>query len=158
MSNCITIYTDASFCPRTKVAGWAAWVKCDNNQAFTYSGILKRATCCTVAEMMAIANAIWMVIRKHYQKGKMLVVVTDSKTCKRCIENKKSINPSIQAAIDYLLNILPEDCQLKVNKVKAHSANDGKRSYVNSLVDGLAKAQMRQARAYLEREEICQSI
>ena len=59
MSKCITLFTDAGFCPNTNIGTWAAWAKFDNNQTMRFSGVLKGfVQNSDVAELRAMANGI----------------------------------------------------------------------------------------------------
>lgn len=163
--SCITIYTDASVCLQTKAAGWACWVKNGINKATILSGKFKNPIKCpTEAELMAIVNALVAVKKLHEPKNNILIIVTDSLSAQRYISHVQSFvsnkkltrsqrDKNIRRPQNHLwdlaimaIQIVPEGCYLKVNKVKAHSKKDGVRSYVNDLVDKAAKQKMREAR------------
>lgn len=58
----ITLFTDASYCSRTKIAAYAAWAKVDG-RTLRRSGVLKQpAANSTLAETMALVNGIHLVI------------------------------------------------------------------------------------------------
>jgi len=155
MANVITIYTDASHCEKTQTGGWACWIKYSKFETINASGFFKdKCFDSTEAEMKAIANAISIVTKRLKPKDTIIVVVTDSamgmayiktgvkKPGKKYVENwakKTAIADSIKRAV-------PSCCELRVNKVKAHSKEDGKRSYVNNLVDKAAYKKLQEAR------------
>lgn len=156
MPDCITIYTDASHCCKTKTGGWACWVKVSKYETFQSSGFFKTPVYdSTDAELRAIANALSCVIKTLDVKGKILVVVTDSSMAidyiklnvKRPRRGRLKEGRRLRSSIATLINgMIPKDCQLKLNKVKAHSKSDGARSYVNDIVDKAARKTMREGR------------
>jgi ribonuclease HI len=100
----------------------------------------------TEAELMAIANAVYVVSRKLVIKNKIIVVVTDSQAAIQFLTKQVSYkslnnNPSY-AEICKQIRILANGATLRLKKVKAHSYKDGVRSYVNRLVDTAAKEKM----------------
>ena len=62
------------------------------------------------------------------------------------MKTKTTKNITIQLVFDYIKKIIPQDCQLRVNKVKAHTGERDARSYVNYLVDKAARIKMKEAR------------
>lgn len=160
MSGCITIYTDASVCPKSKTGGWACWVKFGKFETLQASGFFKEA--CddsTDAELRAIANALTVVVRRLRPTDAILVVVTDSLQAQMRIQGKikqpnkgnhrKEKFAAFQSVVDHILALIPDGCELRVNKVKAHARHDGARSYVNNLVDKAARKEMRRKRNQL---------
>lgn len=150
MQHCITIYTDASVCPETQGGGWACWIKAAPGETHLASGIFKTPVkSSTEAELRAIANGLVVANKVFDTKDKTIVVVTDSQESIDFINGKiagggkKAVNPQIAQQIKELI---PANSELRVNKVKAHSNKDGKRSFVNNLVDRAARAEMRKGR------------
>lgn len=160
MSNCITIYTDASVCSETKTGGWACWIKSSPGETALFSGAFKMPVAESGdAELRAIANALFAANKTFSPKDKIIVVVTDCAHAIKYIEyartrsthkpgfKRKGINEGHFRLAKMVLDEIPAGCELRVNKVKAHSSKDGKRSYVNSVVDKESRAAMRKARA-----------
>lgn len=162
MSNCITIYTDASWCYETKAGGWGCWIKSGPGQSSTHSGQFKKLIANNnLGEFMAVANAISVAKKLYDMNQKILVVVTDSQSVIDYIElarkhktvpnritkkGNKSPRTRVPELFDLaktILAMIPMGCELRVNKVKAHSSKDGKRSYVNKVVDNAAKSKMK---------------
>lgn len=153
--SCITIYTDASLCPDTSAGGWACWVRFGKFETMQLSGFFKEETRdSTEAELKAIANAISVVIRRLQPKEKIIVVVTDSamaiayiKTGVKKPRHKHLAGWQRRTAIAERINhMIPKGCELRVNKVQGHSKTDGKRSYVNNVVDKAAYKKLQEAR------------
>ena len=164
MSRCITIYTDASVCPKTGAGGWAAWIKTAPGETALHSGAFKtRVTNSTDAEMRAIANALAIVKKLYDTKDCIIVVVTDSQQAigtidivrfgdkkplsKKTKRNRKKRGIPFKALADSIVENQPPCIELRLNWVKGHNGNkDGARSYVNRLVDNASRKKMREAR------------
>lgn len=153
---CITIYTDASVCNSSKAGGWACWVKYGRGNTFIASGSFKADVGdSTDAELRAIANSLSVVIGRLRPSNSVFVIVTDSKmsigyitgaikkpgkgTDKEKFKTKHAIACKIR-------EMVPSDCEIRMRKVKSHSDKDGARSYVNNLVDHVARQEMRKKR------------
>lgn len=155
MRHCVTIYTDASVCMDTGVAAYAVWAKDSDSLSLQKAGAFKQSMrCSTYAALCAIANGVALVLHalKNRYAGRdvLLVIVTDSEGAKIAIDKYRgaaaTISTNQRRVVDAIFDSLPNNVSLKVNKVKAHSTRDGKRSYVNSVVDRECRTVMRAAR------------
>ena len=158
--NCITIYTDASWCQETKIGAWGCWIKYGPGSTINVSSAFKKvAHNSLLAELWAIANSISVALKNAPdQEYTHLIVVTDCQGAQQYIERaklrsnhlpgmgKKRLDKECLESAKCILNLIPDGLELRANKVKAHSNKDGKRSYINNLVDRAAKAKMRAAR------------
>lgn len=148
MVSFITVYTDASVDSEKELAGLGCWIKYGNNQTIKHSGIIRNGTkCSTTAELMAIANAIFVTKQKVKYNDAILVVVTDSQNAINYIKTKHDKRMDWMEIADLIRNSTPPGWKLCVKKVKAHSYHDGARSYINNVVDGLARNKLFEARA-----------
>lgn len=61
----ITIFADASFCPKTRAAGWGAWAKRDGWQAGRFFGgpLRRELASANQAELCALASVVWQLER-----------------------------------------------------------------------------------------------
>lgn len=108
--------------------------------------------CSTEAELMAIANGLHMA--KKITDNAMFVFVTDSFQAINFIERARIDNSTklkrrgkiLFNLAKRILNDVPACCELRVNKVRAHTKGNDKRSYVNDLVDKAARKAMREKR------------
>ncbi|HUB14457.1 MAG TPA: RNase H family protein [Acetobacteraceae bacterium] len=58
----ITVFTDASYCSRSRVGAYAAWAKADG-RTVRHSGVLKqKVASSTLAETMALVNGIFVAL------------------------------------------------------------------------------------------------
>lgn len=125
---------------------------------------------CNHAELMAISNALTVANKLYEMANKTIVVVTDSQSAIDYVElarehktlphritrkgNKSpwTRSPELFALAKFALDLIPASCTLRINKLAAHSKADGKRSYVNNLVDRAAKAKMKEKRQQSGKE------
>lgn len=162
MRNCITIFTDASLCTSTGAAGWGAWVKYGDGKTLQFSGAMKDTVKTSdEAELKAIVNALYMVTKHLFiAPGTLIAIITDSASAIVAIEKYHQRRNGIRKRdfdrIKHLHDIAgqihslcPSGCELSIRKVKAHvkKANQDNRTYVNCLVDRLAKEQMLKKRS-----------
>jgi ribonuclease HI len=152
----ITIYTDAGFCYKTQIASWACFIKTDGFN-HSHDGVIKENCKNPLqAEIKAIGNAIFIAGKlisgiNNYH----LVVVTDSQASIDYFENKvkrKFNNDAYKITdnkqtLDLVASIKSRiTSSVSFKKVKAHSNNDGKRSYINSKVDAACKINLAKAK------------
>ena len=151
--NCITINTDASFCPDTKAGGYAFTIVCDLFKIYKsgkFKNIVKGST---DAEMMCIANALsTLAAQKEVMQSKFLVINTDSKGSIKQIRHQET-------KLGRQVNILWGKCIQKMGSsnnefrhVKAHSGQNYSRSKVNEWCDFEAKKWMKVMRSEIRRK------
>ena len=144
----ITTYTDASFCPNSKVGGWAAYIRTDTG-AQEYSGTLQQSKSATEAEIKAACNALAHAIKLVTKDDDFVIVlVTDCLEVQKIINQKRMFGHANPCSkwISTFFSKTPPNVTIRAKKVKAHSNHDGARSWVNNRVDELAKIQMRSIR------------
>lgn len=74
--NRVTVFSDASFCARTKAAGWGCWVKGDKRASITDGGPLTAPMrTSTDAEAAALANALWTARKYGFLTPDTLVML-----------------------------------------------------------------------------------
>lgn len=137
----VTVYTDASYCPKTKAGGWACWIRYEQNR-LEFNGPLKElAHDSTDAELRAIANALVMALKYAGEGVRYFVIVTDSQLSIDAMTGKLGRTSKTKKYYDIaqiITGMIPDGCKVKFNKVKAHSNHDGARSYINKIVDKAA--------------------
>lgn len=83
----VTLITDASFCPETKAAGWAAWVGSHRGHARKSGIIPTRVGNNNEAEMRAIVFGLRFALEQRILfKGDGLIVKTDSHHARHKLE------------------------------------------------------------------------
>jgi ribonuclease HI len=154
----ITMFTDASYCEKTKLAGFAVWAKC-NGQTIRHAGVLREPVSDSgMAELQALVNGFAVV----------------------CSALKPDPNAFIIAQSDCLLAIYALDNRLRRQKaitryagpvrlfkelknvhkfrtdfrhVRGHQGNVSKRNAVNEWVDRAARKALHEARAALVQQQ-----
>lgn len=144
----LTIYTDASYCHDTRVAGWGAWMR-DSNKTYSCGGVFKcKFDSSNKAELYAIIEAIKHAHAIDWLKtASLIVIVTDSQYAKGVIDGTIVRGTETQALLRDIFGLMKVcSCRWKVNWVKGHSNNDGARSWVNQQCDRIARKHMQEAR------------
>lgn len=128
-----TVNTDASFCPRTKSAGWAVWISIDGGMKVKKSGMFKeRPKNSTEAELWAIFNGIWLAA----QCGVTSILVQND--CKAALAH--TMRDTMQTR--ELHKSLPRSVNIRTKHVKAHTDTASPRTWVNDWCDAEAKKWM----------------
>lgn len=146
----VTIITDASWCPTTKVAGYGFWVACERGRRRGGGTIKTLVPSSMAAEMMAMVNGLCQGMRLGIiASGDALLIQTD---CQAAIDTfSKFRNPSdnVEAQVVAHMEELCRTGSLTVEyrHVKGHTAGRTPRTYVNNYCDAEAKKYMRARRA-----------
>lgn len=132
-----TVNTDASFCPHTKAAGWAAWISIDGGIKIKKSGMFKeRPRTSTEAELWAIFNGVWLAAQAGVTS---LLVQSDCKTALAHVGRDTMQTRQLHKS-------LPRVVSITTKHVKAHRDTDTARTWVNDWCDTEAKKWMRYQR------------
>lgn len=157
MTNICTINTDASYHPDHKIGAFAFWIVYQG-QRLIQSGPLKKPNGPNDAECMAIANALYALLKTDAFKGiKMVIVNTDSKNAIRSIRDGgacKGAETSIKKAKE-IIKLLRKKYDTPPDKsrrmpfidfrhVKGHTKGETARLWVNNWLDRAAKTAMRE--------------
>jgi len=144
-----TVITDASFCPKTTAAGWAAWIRIDGtpHPIRRYGAFKEPVKSSRDAEMLAAINGLFIakslgVTRALIQTDCLAVVhMFDGTTVNKQI--KDTFNRARAKA-----NVL--GIRASAKHVRGHSTDTASRSWVNRWCDEMAGREMRIQRAALE--------
>lgn len=149
-SRIVSVFSDASFDGKLKVAGWGGWAKSDRGTEVSGGPFNKYVPTVGDAEYMAMVNTIWMAANtKILWEGTRVIAQTDNMTVVTMItrfvegEGHCSFDTGpLQELIDKI------GFTLEVRHVKGHvkGAARAKRHHVNNRVDGIAKEGLREAR------------
>lgn len=147
----VTVFTDASFCHKTKAAGFAVWIK---TAAVTlrHAGAFKIAIASAgEAETAALGNGICAAMtRLDLQEGDMIVAASDCLHAISIIEGraKKPGTEMLKVREHVRKEVAARGVNLRLKHVKAHQGKEaGPRHAVNEWCDGAAKAVMRKRRS-----------
>lgn len=134
-----TVITDASFCPNSKAAGWAAWVTVNPPQGQVYrvkrsGNFHRKIRNATEAEKYAAFNGIWLA----YQEGcRRILAQTD------CLS---VVQEGWRAGYPYIAETHWPDAEIEWRHVKGHTRHEQARYFVNRWCDTEAKAMMNKQR------------
>ena len=134
-----TIVTDASFCAKTNVAGWACWVVYDGQREKRYGAFKGIVQHSGHAEIKAILNGLY--IAKQLHDPQHYHVVSD---CLNAMDNLKIGREKVWRR--KMLEIIGES-NITFKHVKAHTNVQDARSFVNRWCDEHAKKSMKEKRA-----------
>lgn len=146
----LTVNTDASFCGKTKAAGFAYYIRCGNFFA-KGGGAFKKLKPSTPheAELFAIGNAIAICLATDgIGKVSNIVINTD---CKSLIYKLKTGSGGENFKMVYnlikKLQAKTKSSRIMIRHVESHSGIDDKKSHVNEWCDKEAKLHMRKERS-----------
>lgn len=152
----ITVLADASHCPDTKAGGYGYWIASARGKQGG-SGILKgRITSSTLAEIMAIANAIYHGIKIGLICGNdILLVQTDCESAIFALSLKRKGSEEEQKVIEYVQKLSKLlRLTIEYKHVKGHTSNKEARFAANNACDRAARKAMRRARDRIRCEEL----
>ena len=141
-----TIITDASFCHKTKAAGWAAWIRIDGlpEPIKRYAEFRQPVNSAQEAEMLAAINGLWLAA----QHGVTVALVQTDCLAVVHMLNGQTKNSGLR---DDFTRAMAKAGVLHVNysgrHVRGHTQTADARSYVNRWCDAQAKTAMKRQRA-----------
>lgn len=137
----VTIFADASHCPRTLATGWAVWMK-HGTPAVTerLSGALRNVKDSHQAEVYALEQALEFAETKMQLTDKIVVIESDCKGALREVEQRAMRLADLGAKF------------VKLKWVKGHQGVKCARSSVNTWCDREAKQNMRSLRDNIYRQ------
>lgn len=170
----LTLFADASLHHETGAAGWGAWAIREGWPKGVIMGgpIKRKITSSTVAEMCALAAALWQLrAEDRLAEVKSFMLQSDSTEAlsrllchlpnARISQHKSIKQPDIRPlqndnkvgreAIDAIAEITFGK-QVWLRHVKGHNGTGDGRSWVNEVCDRQAKRYMRALRAELEKQ------
>jgi len=147
-----TILADASYCPDTGAGGWGYWIASDRGKRGG-GGELSRPGTSTIAEMMAVVNALHVARAAELAlPGDCLLVQTDCQAAIQAFEGTRACHDvDEQAVLAAFHEFRAWLAGLVVFRhVKGHTSRakqPGARFGANRACDGRAGRHMRAARA-----------
>lgn len=141
-----TVITDASFCPRTRAAGWAAWVRVDGRKEpiRRYGAFKQPVASSRDAEMLAAINGVFIATKEGATE---VLVQTDCLAVVHMFEGV-TVQKSIKNAfVRAKAKAGVQGVRMSARHVKGHTSDAAPRSWVNRWCDEQAGKQMRTQRA-----------
>lgn len=163
----LTVFSDASHCPRTKAAGWGAWAKGDGwERGLTFGGPIKATVLnAAEAEMAAMANALVRLHNQGQMAGQQRVMLQSD--CIRVLQlvlqaipraepsnhkdgapvTRQTIlpSPTERRGIQIIVDVLQDCPTILLRHVRGHRPGEG-RQWVNRVCDDIAGRHMREER------------
>lgn len=132
-----TVIADASFCPKTKAAGWAAWITPDVGVRIQRAGkFLERPDDNNMAEAWAAMNGV----AHAYRIGARVILLQSD-----CLAVGRMVSKGAYGYPAVRMTHFP-DADIRFRHVRGHTTLGDRRSYVNRWCDAEAKRHMREVR------------
>lgn len=171
----ITLYTDASHCPRTGAAGWAAWIRfgpLPTHVVRRGGALAEDPKTSTGAELAAIANGL-AVVGALLRDGAEALAAANRMRQNPAPPGSRHVIHIRSDSTNALARLYPNwrgavadyegrcaraalelaelhNCDLQLGHVKGHRGKADKRAAVNTWCDAEAGRHMREARKRLE--------
>lgn len=156
----ITILADASHCPVTNAAGYGFWIASERGKKGGSGAFKTVLPSSTIAEMMAIVNALYCAIRfELVHKHDNVLIQTDCEAAIFALTNRRKLNNLEFECVSRMRLLLTEHSLTVTYKhVKAHTTRTQSRYKSNNACDRAAKNAMRKMRASLTVANLNQII
>lgn len=151
----VTILADASHCPDTKAGGYGYWIASERGKKGG-SGVLNGAIqSSTLAEMMAIANAIYHGVTNGLVQGHdILLIQTDCESAIFAFTSKRKGSVEEKRVIEYVQKVTRFlSLTVEYKHVKGHTNRSEARFAANNACDRAARKAMRKARNLVRIED-----
>lgn len=146
----VTILTDASYCPKYRVAGYGFWIACGRGKFGGGGKIVEEVHDTNAAEMMALCNSIWNGVNNGLiHCGDRLLMQTDSLAAIDRLKAQRvvTLTEQQQRIIAYYQKAVRRlSLDVQFRHVKGHTLHQEPRFVANRMCDKRAKEQMRAAR------------
>lgn len=147
----LTVFTDASFCSYTHIAGGAFWVIYGDHEVLKGCFVMRDVATSSEAELLTSIHAVGRALKdtdvREWMKtltGLRVILVVDALSTKQEIERPGGPNhPLAIKLVDY---VAKHDVDLRINHVKGHTDGQQGRDYVNRWCDKHSRRVMREAR------------
>jgi ribonuclease HI len=150
----ITLFTDASYCSRSRVAAYAAWAKADG-RTVRHSGVLKQPVpSSSLAETMALVNGIHLAITAmRPPAASKIIAQTDClaaiQALSGMLRRAQAIQQYAAAVAAYRDRVAESGVVVEFRHVQGHKGTVTPRNAVNIWCDEECRRLMRAARAAL---------
>jgi ribonuclease HI len=149
----VTVVTDASFCPKSGVAGWCSWAESERMQTCRWGALRDTVHSPHEAEIAALANGIYTAIRDGVaQPGDVLRVQCDNQRVVDFFAKGKTPRTSSRTefekkAMTHIDNMrVKSSLEITVRHIKGHSGSGTMPTFVHQMVDKAARKKMRAKR------------
>lgn len=157
----VTVFADASWCPRKRVAGWSGWARSDRGRTWGGSELRLAMPEAYLAEVCAVVRSVKLTLDGGVARtGDRLLLQSDCLQVKAVLWRRRLSPPGTDRrrvedlALDTfttLTNRYRFTCGSR--HVKGHNGRAvGPRSFLNERCDQVARSHMTAARARLSAE------
>lgn len=152
----LTVFSDASYCPKTGATGIASWARGDgNHRAKAFFFLPMPLANSQLAELFAFCHGILLCISElPHEPGYIISAQTD---CLDVIRMMKYPDSCASEAAAICLHVLEEVKKngliLTYKHIKAHTGEKDPRSKINHWCDYHARNEMRKKREILKNDQ-----
>ena len=153
----ITLFTDASYCHRSRVGAYAAWAKTDG-RTVCHSGVVKQPVASSsLAEAMALVNGIHLVLAAmRPPAASRIIAQTDCLTAiealNGAIKRPQAVRQYEPIVAAYRAKVAAAGVTVEFRHVSAHKGTVTPRNAVNTWCDNECRRLMRAAREALTQQ------
>lgn len=149
----ITLFTDASWCPKHKVGAYAAWMKVDGRTERAAGPLRGTIASSGQAEIAAMINGFWLIGKLlKPRRGTVVIAQTDCEEVRRVLDPQRPLPPKdkrLALRLRGLEVIVGLGLAVDLRHVEGHKGTKTKRNAVNTWCDAAAREAMGEARAAL---------
>ncbi|HUN43826.1 MAG TPA: RNase H family protein [Acetobacteraceae bacterium] len=148
----ITLFTDASYCNRSRIGAYAAWAKADG-RTVRHSGVLKQSVAnSSLAETMALVNGIFVALTAmRPPAASKIIAQTDCLTAIHALtgllRKAATITQYEAVVVAYREKIAAAGIIVEFRHVSGHKGTVTPRNAVNTWCDAECRRLLRAARA-----------
>lgn len=156
----VTILADASHCPETKAGGYGYWIASARGKKGGSGALNGSIASSTLAEMMAIANAIHHGVKLNLVQGHdILLIQTDCESAIFAFTNKRKGSAEEKKVVEYVQKVMGLlKLTIEYKHVKGHTNSSEARFAANNACDRAARKAMRRARDKIRLEQLKQIL
>lgn len=158
----VTVLSDASYCPKYKVAGYGFWIASSRGKLGGGGQIVEEVEDTNSAEMMAVCNAVWHGVSENLiQVGDTILLQTDSLAAIDRLRNQRVVKMTDQQKriLAYFEKTVRRlNLKVQLRHVKGHTLHQEPRYAANRACDRRARKAMSAARKTKVAEPHIQAI
>jgi ribonuclease HI len=153
----VTLFTDASWCPRTRLGTWAAWAKTEGRPTIRRSNVLAtRPASAGEAEILAIVSGLEAVRTAWPDPGMVVLIQSDSEEALGLLAGRRGIgngSAPVVGGVHARIAELRRGGLARVydRHVKGHRGTATPRNAVNTWCDAEAKRLLQAARVVFDK-------
>lgn len=138
----ITVFTDGSWCPQTKLSGYGVWIRYGAGVSITESGVFENVKDSTTSELLAVLRALEILTERVKVSDQTVLIASNCPAAKNssCWATSMRKHPQYKQFMERVMADLGD----KTVRFIGEPPNDA--SKMNAHVDRIAKSTMRRER------------